>query len=498
MGKYDPPFRHFLLHSAFLLFIQLFCRCALAQSVDTVAIPPDVITTSDDTTSAATDGASPSPDSISPPPYLKSAPAVVLPVVPVAEKPPSITWSPLLHQSLYYLAIMHGFRLATEPGTRDGLHNGLVGGYFDAVSNLHGYADGDPGYVNYLGHPLQGVVSSYIWIQNDPRYRAARFGSNRDYWMSRLRAYAFAWAFSEQFEIGPISEASIGQVQRYYHQQGFVDHIITPNLGISWVLAEDALDEHIVRPLEQRYTQTWLRIALRTALNPGQSMANVLAGSVPWHRDTRPGVLSYALGSGNPDPPIIPANPSLAVSKIPRFDLSPTAEFFQVGGKPCYGGGAVAGYRLADNWQWTAEVTGCALSRLDPNWNGDSLTFLTGPQWSSTTNGRLNWNVHSRIGGQKITQEHIDPAEKAIVEALPPLGPNDNPNTRYSMYAKEYDTTGLALSIGGGLEVPINHALGLQVANVEYVHSWLAHLNGIDFNQGFRITSGFTLHIGTW
>ena len=435
--------------------------------------------------------------SVSPLPTIRPVPPV-LPVIKTAAKAPSVQWSPLLRQSFYYLAIMHGFRLATEAGTRDGLHNGVVGGYFSAVSNLHGWADGDPGYVNYLGHPLQGVVSSYIWIQNDPRYRAARFGSNRDYWMSRFRAYTFAWAFSEQFEIGPLSEASIGQIQRYYHQQGFVDHIITPNLGIAWVIGEDALDEHIVRPLERRYTNKWVRIALRTGLNPGESMANVLAGNVPWHRDTRPGVLAYALQPGDPDPPVQPTTSAREFSKYSRFDLSPTGEAFQVGGKTCMGGGAVAAYRLSNSWQWTAEVMGCALSGLQDNWNGDSLTFMTGPQWTQVTNGRLNWKLHSRFGGQKITLEHVDPALKKIVATLPPLVAGDNPNTRYSMYAKSYDTTGVALSVGGGLEVPLNRAIGLQVANVEYIRSWLAPMNGTDFNQGFRFTSGVTLHLGTW
>ncbi len=56
----------------------------------------------------------------------------------------------------------------------------------------------------------------------------------------------------------------------------------------------------------------------------------------------------------------------------------------------------------------------------------------------------------------------------------------------------------MALSVGGGVEVGLNRAVGLQVANFEYVRSWLAPLNGTDFNQGFRFTSGFTLHIGTW
>ena len=89
---------------------------------------------------------------------------------------------------------------------------------------MHGWSDGDGYYENYLGHPVQGSVSAYIWIHNDVKYRNVEFGKNPDYWKSRLRAYAYAWAFSEQFEIGLLSEASIGQIQRYCCQYGFVDH----------------------------------------------------------------------------------------------------------------------------------------------------------------------------------------------------------------------------------------------------------------------------------
>src|SRR5262249_26359724 len=122
-----------------------------------------------------------------------------------------VQWKKLMKGSLLYLGIMHSFRLATEQGTREGLGNSLVGGYFQALGAMHGWSDGDSYYENYLGHPIQGAVSGYMWAHNDLKYRSVQFGGSRDYWMSRLRAYAFAWAFSEQFEIGPISEASVGQ-----------------------------------------------------------------------------------------------------------------------------------------------------------------------------------------------------------------------------------------------------------------------------------------------
>lgn len=167
------------------------------------------------------------------------------------------------------------------------------GGYVNSVTNLHGWADGDPIMVNYVGHPMQGSVSGDIWIQNDPKYRTAEFGRNRRYWVSRLRAATFAWAYSEQFEIGPISEASIGHVQNYFPQQGFVDHVITPAVGFGWMVAEDFLDRYVVKRIEAWTTNRCalrplrvIRMVARGGLNPSRSFANAMAFREPWHRDT--------------------------------------------------------------------------------------------------------------------------------------------------------------------------------------------------------------------
>jgi hypothetical protein len=117
-----------------------------------------------------------------------------------------VSWTPLARQSLVYLGIMHSFRIATEPSTRNAMANPVAGGYFRSLGAMHGWSDGDTYYENYLGHPIEGAVSGYLWIHNDPRYGNVEFGRSRDYWMSRLRAYAFAWAFSEQFEIGCLAK----------------------------------------------------------------------------------------------------------------------------------------------------------------------------------------------------------------------------------------------------------------------------------------------------
>jgi hypothetical protein len=104
------------------------------------------------------------------------------------EPPPQqtgINWSGLALQSLEFLGIEHGFRWVTEEGTRHP-HRSFFDGYIDSLNSLHGWADGDPFYVSYVGHPMQGAVAGYIFVQNDRAYRDVEFGRNRRYWNSRL------------------------------------------------------------------------------------------------------------------------------------------------------------------------------------------------------------------------------------------------------------------------------------------------------------------------
>src|SRR5436190_9532446 len=164
------------------------------------------------------------------PPILPAAPVKAPLLLPSeAATDNNVNWSRLLLQSGFFLGIQHGFRLGTEKGTRDGLHGQFFDNYARSLGNLHGWADGDEFYVNYIGHPIQGSVANFIFIQNDKaQFRYAQFGKNRDYWKSRLRALAFSSAYSAQFEIGPISEASIGAIQSQYPQQGLVDLVAPP------------------------------------------------------------------------------------------------------------------------------------------------------------------------------------------------------------------------------------------------------------------------------
>jgi hypothetical protein len=198
-------------------------------------------------------------------------------------------WASAIKQSNLFLGIQHSFRMATENGSRKQLRGPFLRDYFQSVGGVRGWGDGDPFIVNYVGHPFQGAVAGYIQIQNDPRFRRSEFNSEA-YWESRLRAMVFAADYSTQFELGPVSEASLGNLGKNRFGAGAVDLVMTPLGGFGVILAEDFLDKHVVRAIERRTAQPILRILVRGFLNPNRSFANMMRGKLPWYRDSRGGV----------------------------------------------------------------------------------------------------------------------------------------------------------------------------------------------------------------
>ena len=132
-------------------------------------------------------------------------------------------WKSALVDASLFLGLEHGFRLAQDPLVRQKLGGPFIKDYIDSVKSIHGWGDGDPFMVNYVGHPTMGAVAGFIETNHDPRYYSVEVGASPRYWKSRLRAMAFSAAFSLQFEIGPISEASLGNVQQKSRNDGVVD-----------------------------------------------------------------------------------------------------------------------------------------------------------------------------------------------------------------------------------------------------------------------------------
>lgn len=195
----------------------------------------------------------------------------------------SFNWSSAIQQSLIFLGLQHGYAM-TQPKTRQDLKGPFFKDYLRSVKSLHGWGDGGKFFTNYIAHPLEGSLVGFIQVQNDPKGVGLRFGESNAYWRSRLKALAWSAAWSTQFELGPISQASIGNVG-LHGKQTYVDLVVTPIAGIGLLVVEDALDTHLVRRIELNMKSLYVTIASRMLLNPTRSIANILRFKKPWYRD---------------------------------------------------------------------------------------------------------------------------------------------------------------------------------------------------------------------
>jgi hypothetical protein len=219
--------------------------------------------------------------------FLESSAASAL-LIPQREKlagDHGFHWSKAIEQSLVFLSVQHGYAL-TQPKTRRDLKGPFFKDYVRSVKSLHGWGDGGRFFTNYVAHPMQGSLFGFIQIQNDPVGMNQSFDNSHAYWRSRLKALAWSAAWSTQFEIGPVSQASIGNVG-LHGKQTYVDLVVTPIGGFAWIILEDFVDKNIIHKIEQRSSGNfYIRIASRTFLNPSRSAANLLRFKTPWYRDS--------------------------------------------------------------------------------------------------------------------------------------------------------------------------------------------------------------------
>ncbi|MBV9623450.1 MAG: hypothetical protein JOZ14_05675 [Acidobacteria bacterium] len=168
-----------------------------------------------------------------------------------------------------------------------------------------GWDDGDPFLYSYVGHPIQGALTGYIEIQNDPQGEKLEFSRTRAYWWSRTKALLWDSAYSTQWNIGPLSELTVekygAHVRSPWNRDGTwpctrrpcftgvgqVDLVITPTAGLGWMLTEDFLDRNIARRLEGATRNRFLIDFVRCALNPIRGGANILHAKAPWYRASR-------------------------------------------------------------------------------------------------------------------------------------------------------------------------------------------------------------------
>lgn len=202
--------------------------------------------------------------------------------------PAPSTWKGAITDSLRLLMIEHVTRVGFQDKTRRELGGNFFGDYARSVRVPATWGDGDGWGVNYIGHPIHGAAAGFIWLDHEDGAHDPDLGFSREYWASRTRGTAWAAWYSVQFEIGPLSEASIGNVGLRRETAGWVDHVVTPVGALGFMVAEDAVDRYLITRIESWTGNRVLRAIARVALNPSRTMSNTAQGRTPWYRAVRP------------------------------------------------------------------------------------------------------------------------------------------------------------------------------------------------------------------
>lgn len=426
-------------------------------------------------------------------------------------------WRSAARESLLFTGMMHTFNLASEAGTRDTLNGHWFSHYLSSVGELRGWSDGDKFMSPYVGHTIEGSAFGFIERQNNPRDRLVQWGDGRDYFASLLRSMAFSAVWHTQWKIGPISEASIGNVM-LHASPGFICLADTPTLGTVAMIGEDAADRYLIMGLENRTANPALIMILRSFLNPGRSVANVMAFRVPWNRDTRMGIFGqnhtrrkemlqeFKAGGGKAfefkrlNPPGSSTESKVYPLAAP-IELEAFPYFERIGnGGNCVGGGGSGAARVNRGWQVVAELNGCLIMNMPgANQSGDSLFYGGGVRWTPAAAHRWSPFAELLFGGKKVTHETDDLALRKRL-----LAEWNDGNGSLGHYPKRSDwsvqisNNGPSIAIGGGMDIVVTRPFAWRIVAVEYGHAWLPDIASIHAQNTFRISTGAVLRIGTW
>ncbi len=153
-------------------------------------------------------------------------------------------WWGITADSMMCLGLFHGFRMSEEK-TRKLLDGPFFKDWGDSVKSLEWkWDDGGKIFTNYIAHPWQGSAYAFIFADNHRESNEYLIGWNKEYWNSKHKQFLFSLASTIQFEIGPISEASVGNVG--INRPGamrMIDFVVTPVLGTyAWSVLEDGID----------------------------------------------------------------------------------------------------------------------------------------------------------------------------------------------------------------------------------------------------------------
>jgi hypothetical protein len=306
--SYNPSVRDAMVRCLFLVLSLLFFAAgSFAQSPSVCDLES---TGADRCASRAAERHSDSPSVVSRPGEAKdSKPASARSAI--ADKPvkkEGLHWKRALTESFTFLLIEQAYVIHTDFNwvvSENGIpFNHYWRDYTESLTSWWhaGWSAGEDPLYNYVGHPIQGAMTSFIEIQNDPRYENLEFSNTKAYWRSRLKATLWNAVYSTQWSMGPLSEMTVEKygtkdrppwnsngtwpcnTNRCYSGVGKVNLVMTPVGGFGWVLAEDILDKKVAERLEAHTSNRLLIDTVRCALNPIRGGALILHGEHPWYR----------------------------------------------------------------------------------------------------------------------------------------------------------------------------------------------------------------------
>jgi hypothetical protein len=121
------------------------------------------------------------------------------------------------------------------------------------------------------------------------------------------------------------------------------------------------------------------------------------------------------------------------------------------------------------------------------NESADSVTFAAGPRWTPRAAHRFSPFAQVLFGGQRMTYEVVDlEKENYLLNAW-----NDGHGwlphfPMRSAYSAQYQALGFNMTMGGGFGITFAPAFAWLVLDVNYSHSWLPSVHGIDASQSVQ------------
>lgn len=209
-----------------------------------------------------------------------------------------VHWHQLTISTVVFNAFENGGNLYTGYWYRwETTHGDWFDRWINSAADWHwnSWADQNPFLDDYVGHPMMGAITNDLWIQNDPKSMTVTQSNSWPYWRRMLRAGLFSTAYSFEWKLGPFGEAGFGHDGdhiidegngRTTTETGDVELVTTPVGGALWTMAEDALDKHVVAPVEAPGRNPFALLGL-SFLEPAHATANILRFRPPWYRDDR-------------------------------------------------------------------------------------------------------------------------------------------------------------------------------------------------------------------